>query len=169
MTILNVLKLLADFQEDNLRVLSFYIDVLRKLHPFIKSRPDHLQDDVITFCTIFSITFKSGDPFNVYSIPAPLVVTKPFFFAVKIEGRKTEEPMTDDNQFYDKFLKGIVQNYHFFQTIYDFIFTGYLDEEMFKKELEAMVAVELEPHEKAMMVLFHNHNYRNLSDAKFSE
>lgn len=164
-----ILDLMDSFKEDNLRILSFYIDILHRLYPTIKLKSDEIHDQVILFCSIFCITFKSGDPFNVYSNPAPLVVTKPIYYAIRFGTRKKEEEKNNADHFYDKFLSKGRREYIFFQSIYDFIFSGYLDQELLKKEFEARKMIEPTPEEKAMMLLFENHNYRNLSDDDFDE
>lgn len=164
-----ILDLLKRFKEDNLRVLSFYIDIVHRLFPFIKTKSDQVHDEILLFCSIFCITFKSGDPFKVYSNPAPHVVTNPFYFAVRVRTRKAEESKTEADLFYDKFLRSTYRNYTFFQSIYDFIFTGYLNQELLETELEARKPVDQGPAEKAMMLLIENHNFKNLSDDAFSE
>ncbi|WP_341900741.1 P-loop NTPase fold protein [Fluviicola taffensis] len=164
-----ILDLVRSFKEDNLRILSFYIDVLHRLYPTFKLKSDQMQDEVLLFCAIFSITFKSGDPYSVYSNPAPLVVSRPLYFAIRVGTRKTEESKSDADHFYDKFLSNTYRGYNFFQSIYDFIFTGYLDQELLNAEFEARNIVEPTPPEKAMALLFESHNYRNLSDEEFTE
>lgn len=164
-----ILDLMKEFKEDNLRVLSFYIDIVHRLYPYIKTKPDQVHDEVLLFCSIFCITFKAGDPFNIYSNSAPIVITNPLYFTIRVGIRKTEEAKTDADRFYDKFLSNTYRNYSFFQSIYDFIFTGYLNQEMLETELEARKPVEHGPAEKAMILLIENHNYRNLSDEEFTE
>lgn len=166
---LKMLDLIKSFKEDNLRILSYYIDTLHRLHPFFKEESDEIHDEVLLFCAIFCITFKAGDPFNVYSNPAPFVVTRPLYFAVRGGTRKTEETKTDADHFYDKFLSKVRKDYTFFQSIYNFIFTGYLDQELLKNEIEGRTVIDPTPEEKAWMLLFENHNYRNLSDYQFTE
>lgn len=164
-----ILVLLGSFKEDNLRILSFYIDILHGLYPTFKLKSDQIHNEILLFCAIFSITFKSGDPYSVYSNPAPLIVTQPLYFAIRVGTRKTEESKSDADYFYDKFLSNTYRDYTFFQSIYDFIFTGYLDHELLNAEIEARNVVEPTPPDKAMTLLFESHNYRNLSDEEFTE
>lgn len=164
-----ILDLMKGFKENNLRVLSFYIDIVHRLYPFFKTKSDQIHDEILLFCSIFCITFKSGDPYRIYSNPAPLVVTRPLYFAIRVGTRKTEESKSDADYFYDKFLSNTYRRYTFFQSIYDFIFIGYLNQELLNAEIEARNIVEPTPPEKAMTLLFESHNYRNLSDEEFTE
>lgn len=168
---IKILDLMDSFKEDNLRILSFYLDILHRLYPTIKikEQSDRIYDEVLLFCAIFCITFKTGDPYNIYSIPAPIVVTKPMYFAIKIGTRKADHVKSDAECFYDKFLHETQRGYSFFQSIYDFIFTGYLDQELLKQEIDARNIIDPNPSQKAMTLLFESHNYRNLTDEEFTE
>lgn len=174
-----IYNLLVEYKEENLRNIAFYIDNLSKVFSILKTHNDY-SDEVLLFALIITIEFKTGkltsndyQDFkgyeNINSAFALFNFSTPEgrnFWNEKID--ENENPKSDLEIFYDKYLAKNVDNYFFYPSIYQFLLTGYLDKNKLTDELKSRYP-ELIPNEIIAFRKVLNHGFRQLPNNEFKE
>lgn len=175
----NIHDLLVEYKEENLRNIVFFIDVLSKVYVVGKTHNDYL-DEVSLFALIITIEFKTGkltsndyqnfkgyeninSAFALFNFSSP---DRRNFWNEKIN--ENEQPKSDLEFFYDKYLTNNINSYFFYPSIYQFVLTGYLDKIKLTDELKSRYP-EVVPNEVIAFRDLLNHGFRKLPNAKFNE
>lgn len=165
-----IYQYLIEFEEENLRNISFYLECLSLSFPVFNKHLDY-SDEVLYFTLIFTIEFKSGlltsNDYKDYQ-SYDMINTLDSAFSFSKPKLDDEKPKSRLEIFYEKYIKKDRLRYNFYPTIYEFILTGYLNTENFKLELEDRKPGEIPDHVKAYSKLLDYH-FRNLQNTEFQE
>ncbi|MGK4566770.1 P-loop NTPase fold protein [Flavobacterium sp. 3HN19-14] len=173
-----ILDLLIEYKQDNLRIITFYIQALESLYPEINAFDKEFIDEVLLFALIISIEFKLGkltssDYINSrgYDDLNPAYVTFNFSTAFKNwdnENKVEPKEKSDIEKLYDTYLVNNINQYHFYNSVYIFILTGFLDKEMLTSELKLRTPPAI-PEEDSSFRALMNFGFRDLSNEEFSD
>ena len=175
-----IYDLLVEYKEENLRNIAFYIDNLSKVFSTLKLHSDYF-DEVLLFALIITIEFKTGKLtsndyldfkgyeginsssalFN-FSIPK----NKNSFWNDSKE--EIEKPKTDLEIFHNKYLTKNINTYFFYESVYQFILTGYLDKDKLTRELKSRYPEEI-PKETIAFRKLLNRSFRQLPNNEFNK
>lgn len=175
-----ILELLENYQEDNLRKVSFYLELLNGLYPTIKGFDEYIKE-VVMFTLIFTIEFKTGNlTSNDYKDYKGLDALNWTYVAFNFErpadnnlhlfNAAGQEPKEIDEieLFYLKYLVGKINDYFFYTSIYAYILTGYLDKEKLQEELKSRYP-EVIPEETIAFRKLINYSFRDLPSEEFKK
>lgn len=163
-----IYEYLTEFQEENLRNISFYIESLLRSYSIFKAHPNYI-DEVLYFTLVLTIEFKNGNlTSNDYADFKGLDDINSPNSAYNFSKPNSDEdkPKTQLHLFYEKYILNDRLRYNFYPSIYQFILTGYLDSEMLDLELEGRNPIEIPEHIKAYQKLLTYH-FRNLENNEF--
>ncbi len=171
-----VISILNEYREDNLRIISFYIHVLGKVSPFLENVDEKYVREVILFAAIISIEFKRGRlTTSDYSNPKDIQNIDEHFYSLLIartsnlsEEEKNRREKKYSQLFYERYLTNRINQYYFYPSIYAFILTGYFNSQQFQDELRERHPVELSDEIKAFRLLL-DYKFRQLSNTDFTE
>lgn len=160
---------LTEFQEENLRNISFYFENVMKSYSVFKAHPDYI-DEVLYFSLVFTIEFKNGnltskdyDDYKGYDDINSSISAYNFSKPNSDE----EKPKDRLELFHKKYIEKDRLRYNFYPSIYQFILTGYLDNERLNSELQKRHPIEIPLEIKAYQKLLH-YNFRNLPNTEFN-
>lgn len=175
-----IYKLLIEYKEENLRNIAFYIEALSKIYPVLKLHNDY-SDEVLLFSLIITIEFKTGKlTSNDYQDFKSYNSIDSFFSVFNFskpkkqnslwdnEENEVEQPKTDLEIFHEKYLENNVDKYFFYESIYQFVLTGYLDKDKLTDELKSRYP-EVIPNETIVFRKVLNHSFRQLPNNEFKE
>ncbi|UXX78386.1 KAP family NTPase [Reichenbachiella carrageenanivorans] len=156
----------------NLRIIDFYLDLLKGLYGNIKDIEEDYMDEIIFFSLIITIEFKEGkltssdnkdfkklDNIDEYRQSLSLSKNKEI---------SKEEPKEYVQHFYEKYISGSVNSYFFYSSIYSYILSGFLDQIVLKEEIKDrypdQIPIEIEEF-RALIT----YKFRELDDSTFNK
>lgn len=171
-----IAEILIEYEQQNLRTISFYLETLAKIHPLISDQNEKFKKEIILFSIIVTIEFKNGHVkskdfdnfeefagFNRYSLFSRALS--------KIKTQKSEtdvdETKTKKEIFTETYLKNRLEEYNFYPAIYSYILSGYLNEEDLKTYLINKYKSEFGTQEVIAFNKLINNKFRLLSDFDF--
>lgn len=161
---------LTEFKEENLRNISFYLENIMKSYSVFKAHPDYI-DEVLYFSLVFTIEFKNGNltskDYNDYKGYDDINSSISAYNFSKPNSDE-EKPKDRLELFHQKYIEKDRLRYHFYPSIYQFILTGYLDNERLNSELQKRHPIEIPLEIKAYQKLLH-YNFRNLPNTEFND
>jgi hypothetical protein len=141
--------IIETYRESNLRTIIFALDILNRLYHFINTRGEELEHSVILFTFLISIEFKKGrlvssdyhhtknlenlSNKDYKNILFSRAIAKQVFQSSKKDDSETQE-VTYEYVFYERYNLAKRSDFFFFETIYKYILSGYLNEEKLKLE-----------------------------------
>ncbi len=175
------LLLLGEFEEKNLRIISFILQNLNKIIPETLSLEESYQKEIILFTIIISIEFKKGkltsnqyqdygelDNMLSYSYSIMDSITKDTNWEDN-QDEKTKNTIKEEDDLptrvYKLYLRNRITEYHFYPCIYSYILSGYFDQELFKKDIDSHVPKESKPIRDLQQLT--NYNFRKLDNTIF--
>lgn len=170
----NITAILIEYREVNLRIIAFYIDVLEKVFPFLKTIDQKYISEVILFSALISIEFKRGklkpsdnsDPKDIQNIDEHYYS----LYIAQTSKLKDEESEIKTKSyaivFHEKYLKNRIKEYYFYPSIYAYILTGYFKTSDFEKELKERYPEVLSDEVVSFRKLL-NYKFRELPNAEF--
>lgn len=158
-----IIRLFENFEQKNLRVILFYLEILESLYSIFNSLSNEIQNEIIFFATIISIEFKEGrlisSDYKNYKDLDNHSLIQNIGFNKNIEKNYL-------NTFFDTYLKINLSPYHFYPSVYSYILSGYFDEKIFLEELNQRKKLELLPHTQNFNKLL-RYQFRFLSNKEF--
>jgi hypothetical protein len=166
--------ILVEYKQQNLRTVSFYLEILAKIHPLILTQNEKFIKEIIIFSIIVTIEFKSGKitskdfetfeefaGYNKWSILSGTLLKKnePDVDQIKSKKEIFKETYLDKRQ----------AEYVFYPSIYSFILSGYLNEEDLKTQLTNKDNSEFDKPELIAFNTLLNYKFRMLSDYDFEK
>ena len=130
-------ELIKEYKIKNLRTILFYLKSLYYLYTFSdKTNFNTNLQNITLFVLIISNEFKEGK-LNIESDDKKESIKKHYWVysddkAFALENVKPE--IKYDESFYKKYLRNNLRYYKFYDSIYEYIITGYLNIELFKSE-----------------------------------
>jgi hypothetical protein len=177
------LLLLQEFEEKNLRIISFILENLIKAIPEASTLEESYQKEIILFTIIISIEFKKGkltsnqyqdydelDNMLSYSYSIMDSITKETNWEDN-QDEKTKKAIKEEDDLparvYKLYLRNRITEYHFYPSIYSYILSGYFDQDLFKKDIDSRVPKESKPIRDLQQLT--NYNFRKLDNTIFLE
>lgn len=171
-------NLLIEYNEENLRNIAFFIDNLNRVYPIIKSHNDY-SNEIIMFSLVITIEFKTGkltsndyqdfkdyeDLNSAFAFYNLLMPKKQNLLSTEEEKK---EPKSEVELLHDKYLKNNIDDYSFYPSIYQFILTGYLDQDLLTSELKSRYPETL-PIETLSYRKLLAYNFRGLQNDEFEK
>lgn len=173
-----ILNLLTEYKEQNLRVVSFYFDILEKLEPSIKNTDEKFVSEIIICTLTICLEFKKGKLVTSDSKDfKKLEDLEKFIFSIRVNEslaskltKKEDKPPREISyaeKFYEKYLNDDQKTFFFYPSVYAFILTGYLDKNKLTEELKSRVPTAISQEDQSYKQLI-NHKFRHLSNETFS-
>ena len=169
-----------EYEEYNLRIISFFLESLFKIHRSLKDVATEFQEEVILFTALISIEFKRGhlksdesNDFNGlentsyfwYQNRGKSVPMNSFFPEDK---KEPEIEPTYAEKFYLKYVESRINEFQFYGSIYTYILSGYLDIKNLKDELEKRKPEE-HPKEVLEFMRLVTYNFRSIDGNEFEK
>jgi hypothetical protein len=158
----------------NLRIITFYLSVLDQIYPCLNNVEEKYIKEIIFFSAIISIEFKSGvlktseycDTKGISNIDEHFSIMNQARLVNKNTEKEVPVEKTYVQLFCEKYLNKRANEYFFYNSIYSFILTGFLDQQMFKDEIKKrypeLVSQEIKEFRKLL-----NYKFRELDNKDF--
>jgi len=171
----NIIDILVEYKQENLRIISFFLDILEKLFPSFKNADEKYVQELLLFATLITIEFKQGNLKSTdYKNPKGLDVIDEgyeFLLMSNLLGKPEEDvtkkrPKEYSEIFYEKYLKKRIKNYYFYPSVYSYILSGYLNITDLGIEIKNRTP-EITPQETLDFRQLLNYNFRGLTNEEF--
>lgn len=172
-----ILGIFFEYEEHNLRVISFFLDSLEKLFTQLVDVDLQYQKESILFAALISIEFKSGTLTTDKDSKDLENVTYFWYQNMGSESsinsllnipdtEETAPEPTYAQKFYLKYVDSRVEEFQYFQSIFSYIISGYLDVSKFAQELEDRKPEQGKIEEQKLVQLC-SYDFRSLSSDDF--
>lgn len=169
-----ITDILIEYKQDNLRIISFYLDIVSKIYPVLKNADPKYIQEIILFSAIIAIEYKKGGlTSSDYTDFKGLDIIDEHYYSIHI-ARTTKKSGQEDSErvkkyaevFYEKYLDKKVKTYFFYPSIYSYVLSGYFDKIEFENEVNKRYP-EIIPKEIQAFRALLNYKFRELSDEDF--
>lgn len=169
-----IIEILVEYKQDNLRIISFYLDTLERIFPVLNNiEVEHIRE-IVFFSAIITIEYKSGGLSSVdYKDFKDLDRIKEYLFLWNITNARgnsykeeAERTKTYAEMFYEKYLDKRIKTYFFYPSIYSYILSGYLNQTDLENEIKKHY-LEVIPKEVRELRALIDYKFRELSDDDF--
>lgn len=162
--------LLVEYQIQNLRVVKYYLQSLKRLCRLIENDEEKFIKEVLLFSLCISCEFKNGNLKSSDCKDYKQLDIGSIFFARRMLRHSSSEKQADEkdyvDEFYDKYLSTREDDFCFYASIYKYILTGYLDNSELLSEIKERYP-KLEKEENIAFVNAFTHAFRKLSEEEF--
>lgn len=137
-----IIAILNQAKEKNLRTLKFFLSILKKIFDSSFNKfDDVIYDSLILFTLAISIEFKKGNLAKYSDIRELPDFIKKNYLERNRRAEEDEETKIYNQEFTKKYIaiRKIKVRYEFYESIYNFITIGYLDEEKLRKEVVPII------------------------------
>ncbi|GAA0876296.1 KAP family P-loop domain-containing protein [Wandonia haliotis] len=170
-----ITEVLIEYKQDNLRIITFYLDTLERVFPAFKNIETAYIQEIILFSAIITIEYKSGgfssaDYNNFKGIDIIDEHYYSLYIARTIRKSEKEEKERDKpyaETFYEKYLDKKVKEYFFYPSIYSYILSGYFDQTKLENEIKKRYPEVISKEIQDFRTLLH-YKFRELSDEDFA-
>lgn len=166
-----ITDVLIEYKQQNLRTISFYLEILAKIHPLILLQNDKFIKEIILFSIIVTIEFKNGkitsekfdefDEFAGYNIFPRTLLKKNGIDEVKVKSEK--------EIFTETYLDKRYDEYDFYPSIYSYILSGYLNQDDLNVQLLNKNKTGFDTPESIAFNSLLKSNFRILNDNDFEK
>ena len=165
-----IIEILVEYKQDNLRIISFYLDTLERIFPALNNiEAEHIRE-IVFFSAIITIEYKSGGLSSVdYKDFKDLDKINEYLFSWSITNEmenSAERTKTYAEVFYEKYLDKRIKTYFFYPSIYSYILSGYFNQTDLENEIKKHYS-EVIPKEVRDFRALINYKFRELSDDDF--
>lgn len=165
-----ILDLLIECKLQNLRVLNYYLQGLKRLYRFIEKEDDIYIKEVLLFSFCISCEFKNGSLKSAdYKDHKQLDIVSLFYakrYILKNSLGESESEKGYIDIFYEKYLSAREEDFRFYPSVYRYILTGFLEEIEFKKEICQRYPKEDKEQDIVFKSVF-THEFRKLTEEEF--
>lgn len=169
-------EILIEYNQQNLRTISFYLEILEKIHTHISNEHEKFIKEIILFSIIVTIEFKTGkissNDFNKFEDFAGYnrftILTESIIFNSQ-KKENSDGVKTKKEEFKETYLTKRLAEYAIYPSIYSFILSGYLNVEDLKNQLINKNKFEFGTPESVAYSRLLNYNFRLLSDSEFEQ
>ena len=162
--------IIEKFSVKNLRMISYFLDILEKIYPLLRDEQQFVIDEVIFFSASICIEFKSGRlESKDYNDFRELDDLTPYYYSRLMADPKDEDK--DDSfikHYYDTYIGEDISHFHFYPAVYSYILSGYLDKSVLANDLAKRTVVPVPDHIESFSRLI-NFHFRSLENDEFSE
>lgn len=171
------IDIFEEYQENNLRNISFILDCLERLFPYISISTKEYQIEIILLTIILSIELKKGKLTSSDCKDRKNLDKIDHGFDIILKTKKSREKEEKGEPLELTYAETVVEfylqrtrlnQYYFYDAIYVFVLSGYLDVKSFNSELEQRrkKAVSKEVLDFQMIA---NYQFRRLPQSLFNE
>ena len=169
-----IIEILAEYKQDNLRIISFYFDTLDRVFPALKDVDSIYIQEIILFSAIIAFEYKNGGLTSAdYKDCKGIDEINEYYYSLNIaramrksEKEETERIKSYAETFYEKYLVNKVKTYFFYSSIYSYALSGYFDQTELENEIKKRYP-EVIPKEIQDFRTLLNYKFRELSDNNF--
>lgn len=169
-----IIEILKEYRQDNLRIITFYLDILEKIFPVFKDVDPRYIQEIILFSVIISIEYKSGSLTSAdYKNFKGIDIIDENYYSLNIARaikESAEEEKARDipfaETFYRKYLDKNIKDYFFYPSIYSYILSGYFDQKELEQEIKERYPEVIPKEVQEFRILLH-YKFRELSDKDF--
>ena len=168
---------LIEYKQQNLRTISFCLEILAKIYPVIFLENEKFIKEIILFSIIVTIEFKNGkitskefDKFEEFAgYNRFTLITESILISSQKKELNDNMIKTKKEEFKETYLEKRLGEYAFYPSIYSFILSGYLNEEDLNEQLINKNKFEFGTPESMAFTNLINHKFRILSDNDFEK
>ncbi len=165
-----VLSLFKTIGLTNLRTVSFYLDIVENFYKGLDEIDDEIVlKEVLEFSLFISVEFREGRlNSSDYKSYKGLNVFSDIIYDLYKNDSEVDESKTYARSFCKKYFLAERYDFYFYPSTYEYILSGYLDENKFKVELieRKKLNATIEQQEFNQLITY---NFRGLSNERFSE
>ena len=166
--------LFNEYNQDNLRIISFYLDILSNLYPCLKGVEEQYIQEIIFFTALITFEFKNGIlKSSEYNNPKGLDSIDDLYFIYnwseknsELKNGKSSSEKNYAEKFYEKYIKDKNKNYVYYPSIFSYILSGYIDLTQFKEEIVSKYPKTISQEEQDFRNLL-TPEFRSLDDSEF--
>ena len=171
-----ITEILLEYKQDNLRIITFYLNTLERIFPAFKNVDTTYVQEIILFSAIIAIEYKSGgltsddsnnfkgiDEINEYYYSLNIARTMSNF-----EKEEAERVKSYAEIFYKKYLEKKLKIYFFYSSIYSYVLTGYFHQPDLEIEIKKRYPEIISKEVQDFRALLH-YKFRELSDDEFKQ
>lgn len=170
-----ITEILIEYKQDNLRIITFYLDTLERVFPAFKNVETAYIQEIILFSAIITIEYKSGGLSSAdYNNFKGIDIIDEHYYSLYIARtmRKSEKEEKERDKpyaetFYEKYLDKKVKEYFFYPSIYSYILSGYFDPKKLENEIKKRYPEVISKEIQDFRTLLH-YKFRELSDEDFA-
>jgi len=173
-----IFRIFDEQKEDNIRIISFFLDSLQNVLKCVIDIEDELKKELLFLTAILSIEFKRGFLKSNESHDYKGLGNTTYFWYQEVESDrlrvnilgKKEEPekeKTYAETFYLKYVSNRLEDYHFYESAYTYVLSGYLNVDKLSKELEKRKPEQPTKEQEAFSNLM-SYNFRKFTDDEFA-
>lgn len=169
-------EILIEYNQQNLRTISFYLDTLEKIYPNISNENEKFIKEIILFSIIVTIEFKTGkissndfDNFEEFAGYNRFTILTESIILNSQKKENSDRVKTKKEEFKETYLTKRFAEYAVYPSIYSFILSGYLNVEDLKNQLINKNKFEFGTPESVAYSKLLNYNFRQLSDSEFEQ
>lgn len=166
--------ILDEYKEKNLRNISFILDCLQRLFAQFSKVKVELQIEAILFIVIISLELKNGKLKSTdYNDPKNLDKIDYGFYQLLLAKRSQKMKSDEIELSYaeaicDQYLSKRIEHFAYYDSLFVFVLSGYLDIEKYKLEIEKRKAAA--PSQEVLdFRKIINYNFRRLTQEEFDE
>lgn len=162
----------TEYKENNLRNISFIFDCLQRLFSEFRNIKKEFQMELILFTIIIAIELKTGSIQSTdYNDSKKLDSINYTYYQMIMANRKEEDIEITTEKSYpiiicEKYLTKRIEQYYYFESIYIFVLSGFLDNAKYKSELQ-LRSKFVTPQEIVDLRTVINYNFRTLKQEDF--
>ncbi len=169
-----IAEILIEYKQDNLRIISFYLDTLEDVFPTLKNVEAKYIQEIILFSAIITIEYKSGSLTSAdYNDFKGIDEVNEYYYSLNI-ARTMDKSGKEEAQriktyaeiFCDKYLAKRVKTYFFYPSIYSFVLSGYFNQTGLENEIKKRYPEIISKEVQDFRALI-NYKFRELSDDDF--
>lgn len=171
-----ITEILIEYKQDNLRIITFYLDTLERVFPAFKNVEIAYIQEIILFSAIITIEYKSGGLSSAdYNNFKGIDIIDEHYYSLYIartmsksekEEKERDKPYAEI--FYEKYLDKKVKEYFFYPSIYSYILSGYFDQIKLENEIKKRYPEVISKEIQDFRTLLH-YKFRQLSDEDFAK
>lgn len=170
-----IINIFREQNIENLRLVNFFMENLATIYPHLNSTKDDYVVETILFSAIISIEFKKGkliskevDHFNDLNLIDANWYSRITSNYLTRKDKDKPQDKSYSETFYERYLTERVGHYHFYESLYQYILSGYFDNEKFEFELKSREPEVVQPHIEAFRKLL-TYTFRELDDGEFTK
>lgn len=166
-----ITEILIEYKQDNLRIITFYLDTLERVFPEFKNVETAYIQEII----LFSVEYKSGRLSSAdYNNFKDIDIIDEHYYSLHIartmtksEKEEKERDKSYTETFYENYLDKKVKEYFFYSSIYSYILSGYFDQKKFENEIKKRYPEVISKEIQDFRKLLH-YKFRELSADDFT-
>ncbi|WP_147677784.1 P-loop NTPase fold protein [Algibacter pacificus] len=175
-----IFRIFDEQEEDNIRIISFFLDSLQNIFKSTIDIEQELKKELLFLTAILSVEFKRGFLKSNESEDYKALGNTTHFWYQELESdrlvvnilseKKEKEPekeKTYAETFYLKYVSNRLEDYHFYESVYTYVLSGYLNVDKLSKELEKRKPEQPTKEQDAFSNLM-SYNFRKFTDDEFT-